>query len=53
MVHVTDTHVALIDNRDAEYEKASQDSCEKFWTIRRTEEGKTIPSEATFIEIID
>ena len=53
MVHVTDTHVALIDERDAEHVDACQDSCEKFRTERRTEDGRTIPSETTFSEIID
>ncbi len=52
MVHITDTHVALIDNRDAEYKEASQSSCETFRTKRRADNGRIIPSEMTFIEVI-
>ena len=51
MIHITDSHVALVDERDADHVEACQRTCELFRTIRKADDGTPIPTDVTFEEL--
>ena len=50
MLHVTDSHIALVDGRDAEHEDVCKPIQEDFGRVRQDSNGKDISTEETFDE---
>ncbi|HET7559795.1 MAG TPA: metallophosphoesterase [Limnochordia bacterium] len=53
ILHVTDSHIVRLDERDAEHAPGAAKSLEHWASVRKAADGGFIPTDASFREVVD